>query len=257
MGITSDCPVWEEESQRSKPKREHKQCRCVRSFGLQARLEVHEDHSLSPSSHPSLSSHPEGEGATAGLVAVVSLSLHEGAFELDKRIDRWRNEGERSGVFVDQEDFEAARAGERPAEARDVNKALLRLLSQMAKTEGSGLSFGPDCCLHTMNRFGGVAKEDVVEQGGVEGGGGGCSEFAPLHLLQSVSCVEAEAPLLGGAALGGLRPQCMLHKYQLEGISWMAEREAHPDRLSLHPAWLRKLSPVSESQTPILLLDKQ
>jgi len=228
--LTCACPTWEAERDTPKPRPEHSACRCMRTISLQARLEQCDDDGALPAA----------AGATSGFRLVLSVLLHAGAFELDRRVERWEEEGAASGAFADAMDYEAARAGDRPAEARDVKKALLRLLLGMVETPGSGLEYGPDCCPLTMNRFRGVEAEEVC-------GGGGVPRARPMHfsadgLLESVSTVSPRAPPVGGAALNGLRPHLHLHPYQHDGISWMVHCEAHPDTISLHPAWLQLVS---------------
>ncbi len=233
----------------------HANCRCMPLVSISVSLEA-----VAPA------------GAAGRVGVVVSVSLEAGAFELDRRLAA----GSAGGGWADEDEFQSALLGDRPNGSRDLQKALRRLLLGMARRpDESGLRLGPDSCLATMNRYAGVRESDVDlthgaaggSSGGSSDGGGGSSSssssgtgsaaaaavasppppptaaFDLGALLESISTRDAEssglAPPLPAATLSGLRECTRLHPFQERGIAWMAHKEASPDRLSLHPAWLQ------------------
>ena len=89
----------------------------------------------------------------------LAILLQAAAFALDARLDA----GLDGGDWIDEDDFDAALAGDRPNHATDAFKALRRLVHGMLlrPTAETGVTLGPDACLETMNGYNGVRLPDV------------------------------------------------------------------------------------------------
>ena len=224
----------------------HAGCRCMPLVSLAIGLEA-------------------SQTASTPATVAISVILEAGAFELDRRLAA----GCDGGGWADADEYESALQGDRPNVQRDLQKALRRLLLGMVqRADASGLRLGPDSSQATMNGYAGVTEAEVTgattatasSEAGAAPTPPSTADFDLGALLESVSTHEGDAsasphgaPPLPAAALAGLNESTRLHPFQERGIAWMVHKEAAPDRLSLHPAWLQLATPAHHGRSAQLL----
>ena len=190
-----------------------------------------------------------GASAPAGaedFALVVAVDLEMGAFDLDRKLDEGvgsfvRGKEESMASSRAQEEFAAASLGDVEAEGSEARRALGRLLHTNLSGcpfSGEALWLGPDSDPETHNRLCGVGRDDVgADDEPAE------ADYDLSALLRSCAMSGTDHGASGAgqwlppAAFANLRPSTTLHPFQESGVRWLAQKEAHPDRLTLHPAW--------------------